>query len=55
LRIEKTPLAFTQGRVRRVSTYHTLKEETMFDLSPLNNKEVLQLLRPKIFKNIPII
>jgi hypothetical protein len=30
------------------------KEKTMPDLSPPNNKEVLHLLRPKIFKNIPI-
>ena len=31
------------------------KEETTLVLSPPNNKEDLQLLRQKLFKNIPII
>jgi hypothetical protein len=31
------------------------KEETKLVLSPPNNKEDLQLLRQKLFKNIPII
>jgi hypothetical protein len=52
LRIWKTPLS---QKGRRVPKQHTIQEKSTLVLSPPNNKEDLQLLRQKIFKNIPII